>query len=44
MVVSDQDSGMQTKQEPVDSFNFFNDTVHITVMFVSVLQPNTVLY
>jgi len=33
---------IQTKQEPVDSlYNYFNDTVHIAVMFVSALQPNT---
>ena len=29
-------SGMQTKQYPVDSLNFFNDTLLITVMLVSV--------
>ena len=34
-------SEMETKQEPVDSLNFFNDTVLVTVIFVSVLQPNT---
>jgi len=31
----------KTKLEPVDSINFFNDTLLITVMFVSVLKPNT---
>ena len=30
---------MQTKQEPVDSLKFSNDTLLITVMFVSVLKP-----
>jgi len=35
---------MQTKQEPVDGLNFFNDTVLITVMFVSVSQTNTMFY
>ena len=29
-------SEMETKQEPVDSLNFFNDTVLVTVIFVSV--------
>jgi len=33
-------SGMQTKQELVDSINFFNDPVLITVMLVSVLKLN----
>ena len=37
-------SGMQTKQEPVDSLNMFNDTLVITVMIVNVLQPNTTFY
>jgi len=36
---------MQTKQESVDSLiNFVNDTVLITVMFVSLLQPNPTFY
>ena len=29
-------SEMETKQEPVDSLNFFNDTVLVTGIFVSV--------
>jgi len=37
-------SGLQTKQKPFDSLNFFNDTVLITVMFVPVLQPKTTFY
>ena len=37
-------SGMQNKKGPVDKFNFFNDTMLITVIFVSVLQPNTTFY
>jgi len=37
-------SGKPTKQEPVDSLNLFNARVLITVMFVSVLQPNTTFY
>ena len=37
-------SGMQTKQEPVDSLNVFNEMVLITVMFVSDLHPNTTFY
>ena len=32
---------MQTKQDPVDSLNCFDNTVLITVMHVSVLQLNT---
>jgi len=35
---------MQTKQEPVDSLNVFNEMVLITVMFVSDLHPNTTFY
>ena len=31
-------------QEPVGSLNFFNDTMLITVMSMSVLQPNTTFY
>ena len=31
-------SEMETKQEPVDSLNFFNDTVLVTVIFVSVFS------
>ena len=37
-------SGLQTKQKPFDSLNFFNDTVLITVMFVPVWQPNMTFY
>ena len=37
-------SGMRTKQEYVDRLNSFKNTVLITVMFVSVLQPNTTFY
>ena len=37
-------SNIQTKQEAVDSLNSFNDTVLITVMFLSALQPNTKFY
>ena len=37
-------SGKPIKQEPVDSLNLFNARVLITVMFVSVLQPNTTFY
>ena len=37
-------SRMKTKQKPVDILNHFNDTVLISVMFVSVLQPNTTFY
>ena len=36
--------GMQTKQEPVDSYNFLNGTVLIIVMFVSVSQLNATCY
>ena len=34
-------SGVQAKQERVNSLNFVNDTVLITDMFVSVVHPNT---
>jgi len=37
-------SEIETKQKPVDSLNSLNDTVLITVMFVSVLQPSTKFY
>ena len=37
-------SEVHTNKESVDNLNFFNDTVFITVMFGSILQPNMTFY
>ena len=36
--------GMHAKQERVESLNYSNDTVFLTHVYLSVLQPNKSLY
>jgi len=35
---------MYAKQERVESSNYYNDTVFLTYVYVSVLQPNKSFY